>query len=276
LPDDGRVSDYLASRSIAAYVRFRPKVGFTRYSDPRIFRNDPRIRFQGRIHETIVPSLLRIEEEEGLPIVPSRVEVDHFGYEGDQSHKHRRNLPLLKQSVKIQPERIRYWHDLAEALTALGQKQEALQVALEGLRIAEAMLRSQEAGASQLRQVIARLYMENGDDPLEIIQIGLRAVPDDYGLMFLKGHALLRASQFPQVLEIAKSLRSVKPDSLYHGKIAFDSRIFREHACELAALASLAMGDRNAAARYYAEAASFAPDDMTLRLKAAALQGREN
>jgi hypothetical protein len=34
------------------------------------------------------------------------------------------------------PERIYYWHHLAETLVALGETQEALETALEGLRIA--------------------------------------------------------------------------------------------------------------------------------------------
>ncbi len=276
LPHDGKVSEYLDPSAIAAYVRFRPKVRFTRYRDPRIFRNDPRIRFRGKIHETVVPCLRKIEKEDGLPLVASSVGIDHLGYEGDQSHKHARNLPLLRQSIAKDPERIYYWHHLAETLVALGEKQEALETALEGLRIAESLHQPlQQADASMIRQLVARLYLENGKDPLDLIEDGLRRVPDDYGLLFLKAHALLSASRPRQAMEVAQTLRSVDPDSLYDGMLAFDSGIFREHACELAALGCLASGDRKAAARYYAEAASFAPDDMSLRLKAAALQGQE-
>ncbi len=274
LPDDGRVSDYLEPSAIAAYVRFRPKVRFTRYRDPRIFRNSPRIRFEGKIHETVVPCLRRIEAEEGLPIVASSIGIDHLGYEGDQSHKHARNLPLLKQSIQTDPQRIYYWHHLAETLLALGETQEALETALKGLRIAESLPQPlQQADASMLRQLIARLYLENGFDPLDLVDDGLRRVPDDYGLLFLKAHALLNGARPRQALEIAQTLRSIDPDSLYDGMLAFDRGIFREHACELAALGCLASGDREAAARYFAEAVSFAPDDLSLRLKAGALQG---
>lgn len=274
LPDDGKVSDYLEPSAIAVYVRFRPKVRFTRYRDPRIFRNSPRIRFKGKIHETVVPCLRRIEAEEGLPIAGSAIGIDHLGYEGDQSYKHARNLPLLKQSIQSDPERIYYWHHLSETLAALGETQEALETALKGLRIAESLPQPlQQADASMIRQLIARIYLENGFDPLDLIDDGLRRVPDDYGLLFLKAHALLSAARPRQALEIALTLRSIDPDSLYDGMLAFDSGIFREHACELAARGCLASGDREAAARYFAEAASFAPDDMSLRLEAVALQG---
>lgn len=274
LPDDGKVSDYLEPSAIAAYVRFRPKVRYTRYREPRIFRNTPRIRFEGKIHETVVPCLRRMEAEEGLPIVASSIGIDHLGYEGDQSHKHARNLPLLKQSIQTTPERIFYWHHLAETLAALGETQGALETALEGLRIAESLPQPlQQADASLIRQLIARLYLENGLDPLDLIDDGLRRVPEDYGLLFLKAHALLSAARPRQALEIALTLRSIDPDSLYDGMLAFDRGIFREHACELAARGCLASGEREAAARYFAEAASFAPEDMSLGLKAVALQG---
>jgi tetratricopeptide (TPR) repeat protein len=277
LPDGGKVSDYLTLATMAAFVRFRPKVGFTRYRDPRIFRNDPRIRFQGQIHETVVGCLRAIEKEEGLPIVRSRIGIDHFGYEGDQAHKHARNLPLLRKSVKTHPQRIYYWHHLAETFAALGQTPEALETALEGLRVAESIDQPlQQADVSLIRQLVARLYLENGSDPLHIIDDGLRRVPDDYGLMFLKAKAQLRSSCPEQALEIAKSLRGVDPDSLYDGILAFDCRIFREYACELAGMASLALGDRKAAAHYFAEAASFVPDDVSLRLEPVQSQGHRH
>ena len=80
-------------------------------------------------------------------------------------------------------------------------------------------------------------------------------------------------SRAQEALDIARRLRAVDPDSLCDGMLAFDSRMFREHACELAARACMALGDRAEAARYFEEAAAFAPDDLSLRLKAAALKG---
>src|SRR5262249_21263962 len=137
LPDGGVLADYLTPAAIACNVRFRPKSGYTRYREPRLFRNDPRLRFAGCIHETIVPILRQINLSDGLPIVQSRVEIDHLGYDGDQSHKHARNIALLKTSVRAHPDRVYYWYHLAETLGALGRKQEAMEAAMQGLAAAE-------------------------------------------------------------------------------------------------------------------------------------------
>ena len=137
LPDGGKVSNYIDAAAVANYVRFRPKTGFTRYREPRLFRRDPRVRFVGAIHETMISSLTEICTREGLAIVPSRVEIDHLGYDGDQSHKHPRNLPLLEMAVQTEPDRIYYWYHLAETLAALGRTESALEAAARGLATAE-------------------------------------------------------------------------------------------------------------------------------------------
>jgi hypothetical protein len=54
--------------------------------------------------------------------------------------------------------------------------------------------------------------------------------------------------------------------------LAFDRAIFLEKACELAALASLRLGRREAARGWFAEASRFAPETDVYRLKAAALR----
>jgi hypothetical protein len=273
LPDGGVVGDYLLPAAIACDVRFRPKTGYTRYREPRVFRNDPRLRFTGCIHETIVPILLEIGLREGLPIARSRVEIDHLGYDGDQSHKHARNLTLLETSVRAQPDRVYYWYHLAETLAALGRKQEALEAATEGLAVAERdPTDKQSADASMIVHALACLQMERGQDPLPLIEKGLARVPDDHGLKFLYGRALIAASRPLEALKIAAQLIELDPDQLTDGLLAFDRSIFREKACELAALACLRLRRRDEAGAYFAEAARLAPDILAYRVKAAAFQ----
>jgi tetratricopeptide (TPR) repeat protein len=271
LPDGGVLGDYLDASSIAANVRFRPKSGYTRYREPRLFRNDPRLRFVGRIHETITPILREISARDGLPIVHSRVELDHLGYDGDQSHKHTRNLPLLETSVRSDPDRVYYWYHLAETLAALGRKQEALDAAAQGLASAERdPTEKQRADASMIVHTVARLQMERGEDPLALIEKGLARVPNDYGLLFLYGKALIDADRPLEALETATRLLALDPDGLTDELLAFDRSIFREKGCELAALACLRLGRRHDAGAYFTEAARLAPDVLAYRVKAAA------
>jgi glycosyltransferase involved in cell wall biosynthesis len=240
LPRGGAVADYLDASAIAAYVHFRPKSGYTRYRESRLFRNDRRLRFAGRIHETFVPLLREISARENLPIVQSEVEIDHLGYDGDQSEKHARNLPLLQAAVRANPDRVYYWYHLAETLAALGRAEEALDVAREGLASAERdPTEKQIADASVVIQTIARLELERGRNPLPLIENGLARLPDDYGLLFFYGRALLAAGRPHDALEVAGRLRKVDPDQLTPGLLAFDRGIFDEKACELMALAGL-------------------------------------
>lgn len=272
LPGGGMLGDYIDEAAIAATVRFRPKSGYTRYREPRLFRNDPRLRFEGKIHETIVPKLREIGAKDGLPIVNSKVELDHLGYDGDQSHKHARNLPLLEASVRNDPDRIYYWYHLAETLAALGRQQEALEACARGLASAERDLsEKQRAEASMIVHTQARLQIERGEDPLPSIAKGLARMPDDHGLSFLHATALIDADRPIEALAIAKRLLALDPDRLTDELLAFDRRIFRDKACELAALACLRLGRRDEAAAYFADAAELAPDVLAYRLKATAL-----
>lgn len=255
LPEGGRVSDYLDSSAIAAFVRFQPKKGYTRYREPRLFRNDPRLRFRGRLHETFMPVLREISARENLPIARTSIELDHLGYDGDQSEKHARNLPLLEDCVRCEPNRLYYWHHLAETLAALGRTDEALAAANEGFARAEFDVSEKaEANASLILQTIARLSLERGDDPLPLIEENAHHLAQDYGLAFLRGHALLNAGRPLEALQAAMALRRIDPDELHEGLLAFDRGIFRGKACELAAQACLDAGKRREAAAYLAEA----------------------
>ena len=246
LPDGGALRDYIDPSAIAAYVRFRPKTGYTRYREARLFRCDRRLRFTGRIHETMTPILRAIGASEGLPIVRSRVEIDHLGYDDDQFHKHLRNRPLLEAAVQAHPDRVYYWYHLAETLDALGRNSEAMEAAAQGLDSAERdPSEKQRADASMIRQTMARLLMERGKDPLALIDSGIERVPEDHGLRFLRGRALLDMGRHTEALDVAAWLRSIDPESLGDGLLAFDRSIFGEKACELAALASLRLGRRH-------------------------------
>jgi glycosyltransferase involved in cell wall biosynthesis len=242
LPRLGVVADYLDPSAIAANVHFRPKTGYTHYREARLFRNDPRLRFAGRIHETFMPILREIIQRHNLPIVQSEVEIDHLGYDGDQSKKHVRNLPLLEEAVRTNPDRVYYWYHLAETLAALGRTEEALDAAREGLASAERdPTEKQRTDVSVIIQTIARLELERGQSPLPLIEEGLARVPDDYGLLYFYGRALLLADRPAEALEVATRLRQVDPDQLTQGLLAFDRSIFMEQACELAAVACLKM-----------------------------------
>ncbi len=277
LPDGGMLGAYIDPAAAACLVRFRPKSGYTRYLEWRIFRNDPRIRFEGRIHETIVRGIQAVASSDGLKIVRTPVQIDHLGYDGDQAHKHPRNLPLLERCVRDRPERIYYWYHLTETLAALGRVEEAIAIGEEGLARAMLALSDKDrADCSLLIQILARLRLDRKEDSLDLLEEGLSRVPEDHALRFLKARALIEAGDPEAALEMTEYLLAINPAELVDGLIAFDESIFRERACELAAIASLRMGRRNEACHYFLKAAAFAPQELHYAIKAAALGGRRN
>ncbi|HEY2211131.1 MAG TPA: glycosyltransferase family 2 protein, partial [Bradyrhizobium sp.] len=84
-PDGRPVAEFLDPDAIAAFVRFKPKLSYTSYREPRLFRSDARLRFSGKIHESILPAIDRIAERDELSIARTAIGLDHLGYEGDQA-----------------------------------------------------------------------------------------------------------------------------------------------------------------------------------------------
>lgn len=103
-------------RLCGATVKFHARTGFTAYPEYRLFRRDPRIRFRGVIHETILPDLNRLTADDNEVLGSTRLTIDHIGYDGHQSHKLERNLNLLTKQTKIDPERIYLWWHLVDEI----------------------------------------------------------------------------------------------------------------------------------------------------------------
>lgn len=105
---------------VGATVLLRPYVGSTRYRELRLFRNDPRLRFSGQIHEDVWTATQALAAEEDQLIVDVDLAIDHLGYEGDQTDKHRRNLPLLQARLRDEPDNVYCLHHLGVVLDSLG------------------------------------------------------------------------------------------------------------------------------------------------------------
>ena len=267
LPAGGVLADYIDPVARFHLVRFQPRVGFTRYGEWRIFRNDPAIRFEGHIHETVVPSARRLGDD---PLF-STVEIDHVGYEGPMGAKWRRNRPLLETAVQVDADRAYLWFDLAECLNGLGMEDAARDAIEQGLSAARRRGgRDQEAARSLLLNLKALLTAAPADH-MAILREGLALRDDDHGMRFLLGQACLDAGMADEALAIARRLAAIDPDTLFEGPLAFDRRIFRDAAAELEGLALLALERRADAADAFGRAAVFAPDNPAHRLRHAAL-----
>lgn len=95
--------------------------GASKHRYTRLFRNDERIRYKGRIHEQIRESI----ENSDFKIFESNLEILHKGYANIQNDKVERNIDLLKKDLRDNPEDEWLKFHLAESYFALGKKDEA-------------------------------------------------------------------------------------------------------------------------------------------------------
>jgi len=123
--------------NIGCSVLLHARSGYTPYREMRLFRNDPRIRFEGLMHETIWPGISRSLEEDGGEIGECGLVLDHVGYDGPQDHKHERNLPLLEKALAENPDHVYCWYHLGMVYFGLGRPEaarEAWRTGIEAVR----------------------------------------------------------------------------------------------------------------------------------------------
>jgi len=92
----------------------------------RLFPNQPTMRFQGHIHETVEDSLMAA----GIPIVELDTPVHHFGYLSSRQGKRAHYLHLAHLKTSRQPHSAQAWGELADCAIATGDLVQAL-VAVE-------------------------------------------------------------------------------------------------------------------------------------------------
>ena len=187
-PYDRRLlaSDLADPSLCAVTVRFYPQTGFTAYAEHRLFRRDPRIRFRSAIHETIVPAIDRLLAAGEGQVGASQFTIDHLGYDGDQSAKYERNLPLLLKQVQADPDRLYLWWHLGTVYHGLGRLAEAEAAWREGVRVARGnSVRGPEEALCFIE--LAKLRLLRGEDALALIREATVRTAGELALALARG-----------------------------------------------------------------------------------------
>ncbi|MEL6819557.1 MAG: glycosyltransferase [Pseudomonadota bacterium] len=259
------------AEAAAFFVRFIPKLNFTPYHEIRLFRNDPRIRFRGNMHESAHDAIREVCLSDGLAIKPLDVLIEHHGYEGDPARKYDRNLPLLKQATKEQPERAFIWTHLGETLAGLGKIDEAREAFGEAIRLSsDSSNQKQRVDGSTAWAQLLRLEVEH--DPVTAVALGRQAwksYPGQHAIALQFASALLRNGEISQAIPILEGLEAVDAESFFDPLAAYDKRIFGEWSNALLGDAHFMSGDKEKASLAYGRATALAPDVQEYRVKAA-------
>jgi len=165
------------AREVAFRVLLRPDLVSTPYLEYRVWRQDPRIRFRGQIHEKVTPAIAAVARTDGRPISDCELLLTHVGYEGSQVHKHRRNLPLLRAELPREPENLFNRHHLSRVLRGLGEDDEAALVLAEAVEVARRRP-DDELGVLVFTDLI-RLRRERGEDAGALLAEARTRYPDN-------------------------------------------------------------------------------------------------
>jgi glycosyltransferase involved in cell wall biosynthesis len=245
--------------------------GYTPTLDYRLWRNDPRVRFWGDMHEKIIYGLVRVGEADGRSIDICDLILDHVGYQGDQRRKYERNLPLLEAQVAIEPSNIFNWRHLSQVLIGCGRLEEGERALEQAVDLAREVWN--EHGGAAWGDLV-RLRHERGTDVRELLAEGRTRWPRNWGLVWLEGQLHLEAGRYEPAIDCFRMLLEVNLDTIPFDGVGFDERIFGELAHEARGLALFRTGRFGEAAEAYAAAQRHAPNSHEYRVKRLLAQSR--
>lgn len=260
------------ANEVAFRLLFRPDLSSTPYREFRLWRHDPRIRFRGRIHEKVTPAIAALAAAERRPITDCDLLLTHVGYEGDQTRKHRRNLPLLRAQLEQEPNNLFNRHHLARVLRGLGDDTEAAQVLTLAVELARTRPRD-PLGVLVFTDLV-RLRHERGEDASALLAEARGRYPTNKLLWWIDASVCLRDERYTEALDLLDRLLSVDLVRLPFEDVAYDQRIFGELAHEARGTCLFRLGRYGEAAEAYEAASRIDPSNLAYRAKAAAARGR--
>ncbi len=260
------------AREVAFRMLLRPDSHSTPYREHRLWRNDQRIRFVGKIHEKVTPAIAALSRLERRPVGDCDLLLEHVGYEGDQQHKHRRNLPLLRAQLEHEPDNLFNRHHLARVLGGLGRDDEALSVLAAAVELARKRPRD-PLGVMAFTDLV-RARRARGEDVGELLQEARARYPENKLLWWVQAAALISERRYEEALGLLDRLLAVDLAGLPDEGPAYDARIFGEFAHEARGVCLFGLGRFQAAAEAYEQALLENPENAVYRTRLALARGR--
>lgn len=192
-----------------------------RGSYPRMFRNlgVDKVRFQGRVHEQISPSL----KENNLQLMQSDIIIYHLGY--DQSReimegKIERNYRMLLQHVREEPTNGYAWYQLGQTLGHMNLKKEAEETIKFALKCGNLSPMIEASASASLAQFTGN--DKRFEEALSWADRSLKLTPNSLYAMNLRAYSLLHLGKFEEAekefektLELKSKFYKSTPNSGY-------------------------------------------------------------
>ncbi len=257
---------------VAFRVLLQPDRRSTPYREYRLWRHDPRIRFVGQIHEKVTSAIAAVSRTDRRPIGNCDLLLEHLGYEGDQAHKHRRNLPLLRAEIPLDPDNLFKRHHLARVLSGLGDDAEAGVVLTQAVEVARR--RPQDPVGVLVFTDLVRMRRARGEDAGPLLAEARRRYPTNKLLWWIESAVRISEQRYDEALELLDRLIAVDLASLPDEGPAYDARIFDEFAHEARGVCLFRLGRYADAADAYGRAVARDPANLGYSAKRAVALGR--
>jgi glycosyltransferase involved in cell wall biosynthesis len=270
VPRPDRLAGLLADEGKVGWtVRFHPRLDWTPYAELRLFRNDPRIRFRGAIHETHYDSVMQVARADAKEVGECDLTLQHVGYETDQAYKNGRNIPLLRILLDREPDRLYGWWHLGQCLSLAGDDDGAIAAWTEGARRARSRSAAKRRIADAQSVVsLVRLLITRRDDVAALLREARALYPTHLSLQWIEATLALEAGDLAAARPTLEMMAAIDPDCFYDRSVSYDKAIFRHMAKEALALCHFRAGNFAEAARLYRLAALHSPDHEACELKA--------
>ena len=254
--DRGVWRDVVAdSRNAGCKLRFYPRVGWTPYMELRLFRNDPRIRFHGVIHERMHDGIEAVCREDGMEIGSCDVAIRHVGYEGGVRHKVSRNVPLLRDYLANDPSRVYCWWHLGQMLLLDGDERSAAEAWHGGIRAARAAGTKGPTTNGMPYFSLLLLMHSHGESIDDLLAEALHLYPTHLALRWLACRDAIERGDTEIVRKDLEELAAIDPDRFVDPELSYDKKLFSYAAPESLALCLFRARNFREAAEWYRRAA---------------------
>jgi tetratricopeptide (TPR) repeat protein len=192
------------------------QVAYVDLPSTRLFRRDPRYRYEGIIHEQITASILAA----GGSLADSGLVLLHYGYQvktaQHETSRAERNLALLKKALEETPGDAYLLYQTGATLKALACPAEALDYLRRSLAGTPPL--APEA-LEQAHTRLAQLYLEREDNPQALAHAlaCLRLNPRSSPVLYIAGLALFAQGKLREAypyFETLSGLPEVNPEDL--------------------------------------------------------------
>ncbi|HEY8889241.1 MAG TPA: glycosyltransferase [Clostridium sp.] len=220
--------------------------------NPRMFKNNREIHYEGRIHNQLVYAQGKYDT------ICSSIKIHHYGYLNKiitSKNKRNRNITILNEQIKKEPTNKFNYFNLGNEYTSLGEVKKALEYYYKAYENFDP-----STGFSSillLRIIISNYNIQEYNDALNFIDIAAKYYPEFTDLYFFKSLVYKDLGKPTlQIKALEKCIELGEPSSEF--KFFYGSGSFKAYY-ELGNT-YMSLNDYDAAYNYYIEATKSNPD----------------